>query len=164
LARKQTPALVTASSSPASDGPTSRAPFTIDEFRAMALPKSSRLDTISVRNAWRPVMSKVLTTPMNRLSRIRCQTWTTPASVSAASNSAWSIARLCVSRIRRCLFQRSVSTPATGERNRAGTWPQNSTRPRSHDEPVIRNTSQDMAICCIQVPTSEMPWPAKNSR
>ena len=85
--RKHQPSLVTAINIPASDGPINRATLTMDELIAMALPRSARSPTISIMKAWRPGMSKALTTPCmtlrNRISPIvMC-----PENVSAASRS-----------------------------------------------------------------------------
>ena len=54
-------------SSPAVAGPTQTRPWTIVEFRAMALARSSRSVTISTRNACRAGMSNALISPWNRL-------------------------------------------------------------------------------------------------
>ena len=53
---------------PASDGPTSRAALNIDEFSAIALPRSSLFSIIVIRNAWRPGMSNAFTSPWTTLS------------------------------------------------------------------------------------------------
>ena len=55
---------------PATAGPMIRALLNIAEFRATALPMSSR-PTISTANDWRTGMSTALTVPMTSASRIR---------------------------------------------------------------------------------------------
>ena len=55
---------------PASDGPTRRAILTMEEFSAMALPRSCLSSTISTRKAWRPGMSKALMVPCSALSQM----------------------------------------------------------------------------------------------
>ena len=55
---------------PATLGPTSRAALNMDEFKAIALPRSF-LSSISVMtNAWRPGMSNAFTMPWNTLTTI----------------------------------------------------------------------------------------------
>jgi hypothetical protein len=61
--RKHHPSLDTAISMPASEGPTSRAMFTIDELMAMAFDRSRRSSTICTMKAWRPGMSNALMMP-----------------------------------------------------------------------------------------------------
>ena len=98
-------------------------------------------------------------------SRMICQMAMWPAYIRAASASAWNMDRTCVQTTRRCRSNRSTSTPANGAMtNVAGSCPQKSTRPNWKDDPVNRNTTHDMAICCIHVPISEMLWPMKKSR
>ena len=50
LIRKHHPSPTTATSIPAIVGPNNLAPFTIAEFKAMALPKSSFFSIISITN------------------------------------------------------------------------------------------------------------------
>jgi len=61
--RKHQPSLDTAITSPASEGPTSRATFTIDELIAIAFDRSLRSSTICTMNACRPGMSNALISP-----------------------------------------------------------------------------------------------------
>ena len=90
---------------PASDGPISRATFTIDEFSAMALLRSSRCSTISTTKACRAGMSKALISPWKALSQTMSHTVMRPASASAASANDCSMARTCVTTSTRCRFQ-----------------------------------------------------------
>ena len=66
--RKHQPSLLTAINIPASDGPTSRAMFTMDELMAMALERSLRSSTMVTMKAWRPGISKALMMPCITLS------------------------------------------------------------------------------------------------
>src|SRR5258708_23169134 len=50
-----------------------------------------------------------------------------------------------------------------GESTKIGIWPAKLARPNNAGEPVSRWTSQDCATDCIQVPMSEISWPAKKS-
>ena len=83
-------------------------------------------------------MSKALISPMQTLSTRTCQTATVPVRVSTARISAWHMARLCVTIIVRCRFQRSVNTPATGARKKLGIWLQKPTSPNRNAELVSR--------------------------
>jgi hypothetical protein len=73
---KHTPSPAAAMRSPATAGPTNRAPLTIDELSAIAFGRSSRSSIISTRNACLAGMSKALTTPRKRESATICQTAT----------------------------------------------------------------------------------------
>jgi len=66
--RKHHASLDAAITMPASEGPMSRATFTMDELIAMALPRSARSSTICTMNDWRPGMSNALMTPCRTLS------------------------------------------------------------------------------------------------
>ena len=66
---KHHPSPTAAMSTPAIDGPSRRAPLTIDELSAMALGRSSRSSTISTTNACRAGMSKALMSPCKTLER-----------------------------------------------------------------------------------------------
>ena len=64
---------------PASDGPISRATFTMDELMAMALPRSRLSSTICTMKDWRPGISNALMMPCITLKAsnsgmvIRCE-------------------------------------------------------------------------------------------
>ena len=99
--RKHQPSLVAAISMPASDGPISRATFTIDELMAMALPRSARSSTICTMKDCRPGMSKALMMPCITL-RARIQwmvMWPENVSAASAATAPWPA---------------SASTPAPG--------------------------------------------------
>ena len=162
--RKHHPSLVAAISMPASDGPTSRATFTIDELIAMALPRSPRSSTISTMNACRPGMSNALTMPCMTLKHQNHGIVMWPESVSAASASDCTMASVCVhtSTFRRS--SRSTQTPANGANRNVGICPAKLTVPSSSADPVSRYTSHAVATRVIHVPISEIVCPPKNSR
>jgi hypothetical protein len=56
----------------------------------------------------------------------------------------------------RCRFSRSAAAPPIAASTNTGICPANDTKPRSADDRVSRSTSHDCAICCIQVPVSEI--------
>lgn len=163
LSRKHGPSPTIAITTPAREGPTRRAPLTRNEFRAMALGRSSRDLSIWTTNDWRIGMSKALIRPSMMLSRTMCQVCTIPAMVRAARTNAWSIARACVatSSLRRSVW--SASTPANGAIRNVGIRLAKPTTPSNKYDPVSRNTSHCSAIPCIHVPISDIPWPKKNS-
>ena len=68
-------------------GPMSRAMLTIEELRAIALPRSCLSSTIWMRNAWRPGMSKALISPCITLRAMISWMLMTLAMVRAASAS-----------------------------------------------------------------------------
>ncbi len=162
--RKHHPSLLAAITSPASDGPTSRAMFTMDELMAMALLRSARSPTICTMKDWRPGMSKALMRPCMML-RARIQ-WIVirPENVNAASASDCTMASVCV-QISTCLrLSRSTQTPAKGARRNVGIWPAKLTVPSSSAECVSLYTSHAVAMRVIHVPMSEMVCPPKKRR
>ena len=50
-----------------------------------------------------------------------------------------------------------------GATRNTGIWLAKPTVPSNSVDPVMRYTSHDWATVCIQVPTSEINWPAKNN-
>ena len=125
-------------STPAIDGPSRRAPLTIDELSAMALGRSSRASTISTTNAWRAGVSKALMSPWNAESASTCHTVMVPRSANQASSADCTIASACVTTSTRWRFQRSTSTPANGASRNVGICPAKPTTPSSSAEPVSR--------------------------
>ena len=75
---------------PATDGPTTRAPLTIELLSEIALSKSSRL-VISIMNAWRAGMSKAIASPPIAASTMICQTRIWWAATSPANTRAVTI-------------------------------------------------------------------------
>ena len=96
---------------PATAGPTTRAALNIEEFRAMALTRSS-LPTISTMKDWRVGMSKALTTPSREASAITFQTAIVCVQYRIASANACSMESVWVSTTMRRLSLRSATTPA----------------------------------------------------
>ena len=162
--RKHQPSLLAAITSPASEGPISRAVLTIDELMAMALERSPRSSTIFTMNDCRPGISNALITPCIALSAstsaivMRCE------SVSHASKSDCTMASVWVhtNTLRRSM--RSTMTPASGASRNVGICPAKPTVPSSSGDLVSRYTSQDVAMRVIQVPISEMLCPPKKRR
>ena len=93
---------------PASDGPTSRAALNIDEFSAIALPRSSLFSIIVMRNAWRPGMSNAFTSPWTTLRPMTSGIVIRPDKVSQASTNDCSIDTVCVATSSRWRFHRST--------------------------------------------------------
>ncbi len=87
-----------------------------------------------------------------------------PARSSQAITSACTMASVCVKITSRWRLVRSTNTPATGARKKVGICPANPTTPNHHGDLVKSQTSHAKATCCIQVPTSEIVWPAKKRR
>ena len=81
--------------SPATEGPTTRAPFTIELLSEIAFSKSSRL-VISTVKAWRAGMSKPMATPFSPAMTIMNNGLAKPAQAPAASKNAQSICAVCV--------------------------------------------------------------------
>ncbi len=161
---KHQPSLVAAMTTPAIDGPSSRATLTIDELSAIALGRSALSSISSLRNACRPGMSNALTIPWTTLSARIHSTVMCPLSASAASANDSIIDMICVTTSRRRRSHRSTRMPANGPSRNAGNWPANPTRPSSTADPVSRYTSQLVAVVVIHEPASETIWPPKNSR
>src|SRR5262245_50948840 len=87
-----------------------------------------------------------------------------PALTTTASATAWASSRLCVQTSIRRRSVRSAMTPAHSASGTTGANWVNVSRPSMNGEPVSRCMSQPWPTDCIQVPTSETPWPMKNSR
>jgi hypothetical protein len=104
---------------PATAGPTTRAPLKIIELSAIALGKSSR-PTISTTKVWRAGMSKAVTRPLIAARMITYSTRTTPAQVSAARMNAFNISSTCVVTINRRRSAWSTITPANSVTSSTG--------------------------------------------
>ena len=104
----------------------------------MAFPRWERSSTISTKNAWRVGMSTALINPSSPASATSCQTVTRPVKAKTVSTVAWIMAADCVISTVRRRFQRSVNTPARGLTANTGIWAANSTRPKSHGDPLKR--------------------------
>ena len=157
------PSPTTASSSPATAGPTTRAALNTAELSEMALIRSSLL-VIWITSACRPGMSKALITPSRPASASTCQTCTRPERVSAASAKACNMDRVCVTMTTFWREKRSAAIPPRGPRANTAICAQNQAVPSRSSEWVRRYTSQLCATFCIQVPTSETIWPPMKRR
>jgi hypothetical protein len=138
LIRKHQPSLTMASSTPATDGPTSRPLFIRNEFRAMAFGRSSWLPTIRPIRDCRAGVSNAITTPY-RNPRVRiCHDWSVPVSARMPRVSACKDASACATIMIRRRSKRSLSNPANGVNRSSGIWLQNATSPSISPEPVVR--------------------------
>ncbi len=163
LTRKHTPTPTVAMRTPPMAGPTARAAFTVTEFSVIALRSSSR-PTISRTNACLAEFSKALFRPRMTARRQTSQNVTAPSTVSSPSTRAWQPMASCRTIISLRLSTRSATTPPYGARSRTGSVCSATTSPSLVLECVSTRTSQDCAVICIQVPASEIDWPAKYSR
>ena len=162
---KHQPSLVAAMTTPAIDGPSSRATLTIDELSAIALGRSALSSISSLRNACRPGMSNALTIPCATLSPRIHATVLCPLRASAASANDSIIDMTCVTTRRRRRSHRSTRMPANGpSRNAGNRVVAKPTRPSSIADPVSRYTSQLVAVVVIHVPASDTICPPKNRR
>ena len=126
--KKQKPTPTRLMSSPATPGPTMRELLNDAEFNAMALIRS-RFSTRSAINACRPGMSNAAAIPSSVAAIITCVNDTTPASATAASASAMTIAELCVTIKMRRFGKRSATTPPRRAKNVTGSVPNIETNP-----------------------------------
>ena len=136
--RKHQPSLETAINIPASEGPISRATFTIDELMAMAFCRSRLSSTILTMKDCRPGISKALMQPCITLRTSKSGMVMWPESVSAASASAWTIDSVCVHTSTWRRSSRSTQTPAKGASRKLGICPAKLTVPSKRAEPVSR--------------------------
>ena len=81
--------------SPATDGPTTRAPFTMELLSEIAFSKSSRL-AISTVNAWRAGMSKPIEIPLSAAMIMMNHGEANPSHTPVASKNAHTICADCV--------------------------------------------------------------------
>ena len=138
LRKKQIPSPTILIKRPAIDGPTSRAPLNMTEFKAIAFPKSSLFSTRSITKDCRTGISRAFTRPRKTLKTTRCQTAIWPVNVSNASKKAWNMASICV-RISSFLRSHlSAKTPAADVRTNVGIWPAKPIKPRRKAEFVRR--------------------------
>src|ERR1022692_1161093 len=106
---------------PATAGPITREALNIEEFRAMALIRSSR-PTISTKNDCRAGISKAFTTPSSADRTKICQTCTPPVSVRTAKMNASSMAEIWVPITTRWRRKRSATMPPSGDIRNTGIW------------------------------------------
>ena len=148
---------------PAAAGPITRAPLNIAELRATALPTSSR-PTSSKANDCRTGMSTAFAIPSRNASRRIIQTSTMPPMTRTDRTAARIIIVTCVQIRTRRFGSASAATPANSPRTMTGMNCAAATTPSQIGSWVSSRTSHAWATCCIQVPTSEIAWPEKNSR
>ncbi len=158
LQRKQTPVPTVAIRMPATAGPIARATLTSTELRLTALRRCSG-PTISSMNDWRAGFSNALLRPSKAASTAISHTRTLPDTVRTPSTSACTPIRLCRQTISRRLSTRSAITPPYGASRSTGSVCAATMRPRAVLECVSVSTSQDCAVICIHVPTSEIDCP-----
>ena len=80
---------------PATEGPMTRAPFTIELLSEIAFSKSSRL-VISTVKAWRAGMSKPMATPLSAATMMMNNGEAKPSHTPATSKNAQPICADCV--------------------------------------------------------------------
>ena len=160
FSRKHGPTPSSAITTPAAAGPTIRALCTITLLSATALTVRSG-PTSSVTKLWRAGLSSALTAPRANTSANTIQTSTAPPIVSAHSVSAGTAisAWVTISSLR--LLMRSASTPPIAPKTRIGRNCSAAVRPTAVPVPVSFTTSHISATVCIQLPESEITWPAK---
>src|SRR5262249_18344169 len=100
LRAKQTPTLDTAMTTPATDGPTTRAALKSAAFSATAFGSSSR-PTIWKVSDWRPGLSKTIAAPLRNASTYASHGRAWPEKASAASAAETTIEDDCVTVTRR---------------------------------------------------------------
>jgi hypothetical protein len=145
---------------PATAGPTTLPAFCTMLFSATALVRWSR-PTISTTNVCRVGLSIASMQPSAKASTSTIQTRALWVAVSTPRQIAGRIASVWVqSRIVR-LSARSASRPPHGVSSRLGSCWIAVVRPRTMPELVSSSTSQAWLTFCIQVPITEMDWPAK---
>jgi hypothetical protein len=145
---------------PATAGPTTLPAFCTMLFSATALVRWSR-PTISTTNVCRVGLSIASIEPSTSASTSTIQIRALCVSVSTPRHSAGRIASAWVqSRIFR-LSTRSASRPPQGVSSRLGSCWIAVVRPSTTPEFVSSRTSQAWLTFCIQVPITEMDWPAK---
>ena len=139
---------------PATEGPITRAALTTTLLRVTALARSAG-PTISITKVWRLGLSTAVTSPNpaaraytihNRTVSVRVRTPSVRASVPA---TVW------VPMISVRLSTRSAINPPTVPNNSVGRNCMAMTVPRAVPLPVSSSTSHDSATDCIHVPENE---------
>ena len=121
--------------SPATAGPTTRAPLTMELLSDNAFIRSSRL-VISTTNACRAGMSNAIATPPSAANTRMCQGRTSPRQTSTANANANSIMPLCVNSSTVRLGWRSATDPPHMENSSIGAELTAATMPSNSFEPV----------------------------
>ena len=119
---------------PATAGPATRAPLTIELLSDSAFIRSSRL-VISTMNAWRAGMSNAIATPPSAASTRMCQGRTSPLQTSPANTNASTIIALCVHSRTARFGCRSATDPPQSENSSIGAEPTAATMPSRSLEP-----------------------------
>ena len=144
--------------SPATPGPTTRAPLTSTEFSAIALPIRSR-PTRLFMNACRLGVSITSTTPATRISALNDQMSMTCAVVSTPSTAATTSWTVAASRSSSRLSCRSATSPPQAPSTSSGAYRAAVTIPSTVPLSVSWSTSQPTATFCIQLPATETVSP-----
>ena len=163
MTAKQAPTPAVAITTPPIAGPITREPLKRLAFRATAFGSSSRPTNWNVR-ACRLGASKTAAVPPSRARTYTIQSSVCPLSTRTARRAEIAIDAACMTIIVLRLSKRSARTPAGSEKTVNGAKRRNASRPTATGECVSRTTTQASAMFCIQVPLSEITWPAKYSR
>ena len=148
---------------PAAAGPMTRAPLNIAELRATALPTSSR-PTSSMANDCRTGMSTAVGDPEQEREHEDHPDLDDAADDEDREDRGQDHHRDLGPDQDAPLRQRVGGDPANSPRTMTGMNCAAATTPSQIGSWVSSRTSQAWATCCIQVPTSEIAWPEKNSR
>ena len=160
LSAKQGTTPKPAISSPATAGPTIRAICTITLLRLTALTTRSG-PTISITKLCRVGLSTALTLPIAKTARKTIHGSTTPVAVTAKRPTAGIAISAWVVISSRRFGMRSASSPPQAPNRSIGRNCSAVVRPTATPLSVRLRISQIAATVCIQVPDSEISWPAK---
>src|SRR6185437_2045577 len=144
-------------------GPTTRAMLNPLELSAIAPGRSSR-PTSSTTNDWRAGISKALITPFAVASDSSHPIVMCLLHVNHQRSVAWMPNAIWPSLTRRSFSVRSATTPAWSEKRSTGNDPADATSPTMNGLFESSNANQPCAIVCIQVPMSDVVWPAQKIR
>ena len=145
---------------PATAGPKIRAAWIRTLLRPTALTTRSA-PTISIAKLWRVGLSIALTAPRAKTSAKTIHGATTPAAVTANRASAGSAMLSWVTISSRRFETRSASSPPHAPKSRIGRNCSAETIPAATPLPVSARISHISATIWVQLPLTEISWPAK---
>ena len=149
--------------SPAAAGPMTRAPLNIAELSATALPTSLAPDELHRERLAHGHVDRI-GDPEQERQQDDHPDLDDAGDDERGEDEARTIIATCAEMRTLRFGSASAATPAKRPSTMTGRNWAVATIPSQIGSPVSSRTSQAWATCCIQVPMSEIGWPAKNSR
>src|SRR5437870_2254427 len=130
----------------------------------MIASRTRAMPAMSPMNAWVEGKSRALTMPSRVARTNTCHKAMTRVWTRIAKTKARIIAEVWVATRTFRRSQRSAKTPIQGPRKNVGRNASIAAMPNAVPEWLSSQTTHDWAVCCIQMPMSEMTWPDRYIR